>query len=166
MAAKFSQNWNKWIDKVLKGTHNHYSCYLPEKLGAVVTLILRLFYSGIKTDKSQTDLLQQLQDDAVIVYATKFRSYFEYLFYYIRYQKINLPYPQIGFDYSVYLWQPLSRLVRMFVAHFDFLIRKRTHPDPYGSGYIGQALLETPTHMEVAISGRPCWKTKPAFFRW
>jgi glycerol-3-phosphate O-acyltransferase len=142
MAAKFSQNWNKWIDKVLKGTHNHYSCYLPEKLGAVVTLILRLFYSGIKTDKSQTDLLQQLQDDAVIVYATKFRSYFEYLFYYIRYQKINLPYPQIGFDYSVYLWQPLSRLVRMFVAHFDFLIRKRTHPDPYGSGYIGQALLE------------------------
>ena len=142
MAAKFSQNWNKWINKVLKGTHNHYSCYLPEKLGVVITLILRLFYSGIKTDKSQTDLLQQLQDDAVIVYATKFRSYFEYLFYYIRYQKINLPYPQIGFDYSVYLWQPLSRLVRMFVAHFDFLIRKRTLPDPYGSGYIGQALLE------------------------
>jgi hypothetical protein len=37
MAAKFSQNWNKWINKVLKGTHNHYSCYLPEKLGVVVT---------------------------------------------------------------------------------------------------------------------------------
>ena len=142
MAAKFSQNWNKWIDKVLKGTHNHYSCYLPKKLGAVVTLILKLFYSGIKTDKGQTDLLQQLQDDAVIVYATKFKSYFEYLFYYIRYQKLNLPYPQIGFDYSVFLWQPLSRLVRMFVAHFDFFIRKRTLPDPYGSGYIGQALLE------------------------
>jgi len=142
MAAKFSQNWNKWIYKVLKGTHNHYSCYLPKTLGVVVTLILRLFYSGIKTDKGQTDVLQQLQDDAVIVYATKFKSYFEYLFYYIRYQKINLPYPQIGFDYSVFLWQPLSRLIRMFVAHFDFFVRRRTLPDPYESGYIGQALLE------------------------
>jgi hypothetical protein len=49
VAAKFSQNWNKWIDKVLKGTHNHYSCYLPKKLGVIATLILKLFYSGIKT---------------------------------------------------------------------------------------------------------------------
>jgi len=142
VAAKFSQNWNKWIDKVLKGTHNHYSCYLPKKLGVVATLILKLFYSGIKTDKGQTDLLQQLQDDAVIVYATKFKSYFEYLFYYIRYQQVNLPYPQIGFDYRVYLWQPLSRLIKMFVAQFDFFIHKRILPNPYKSGYIGQALLE------------------------
>jgi glycerol-3-phosphate O-acyltransferase len=142
VAAKFSQNWNKWINKVLRGTHNHYSCYLPKKVGVVATLTLKLFYSGIKTDKGQTDLLKQLQDDAVIVYATKFKSYFEYLFYYIRYQQINLPYPQIGFDYRVYLWQPLSRLIKILVAHFDFFIHKRTLPDPYKSGYIGQALLE------------------------
>jgi glycerol-3-phosphate O-acyltransferase len=142
MATKFSRNWHKWIDKALKGTHNHYSCSLPKKLGVVATLILKLFYSGIKTDKSQTDLLQPLEDDAVIVYATKFKSYFEYLFYYTRYQQLNLLYPQIGFDYKVYLWQPLSRLIKMLVAHVDFFIHKRTFPDPYKSGYIGQSLLE------------------------
>jgi glycerol-3-phosphate O-acyltransferase len=142
MATKFSQKWNKWINKVLEGTHNHYSCFLPKNLGVIAALILKLFYSGIKTDKAQTNLLQQLEDDAVIVYATKFKSYFEYLFYYIRYQQSNLPYPQIGFDYRVYLWQPLSRLIKMFVAHVDFFIRKRALPDPYKSGYIGQTLLE------------------------
>jgi len=143
MAAKFSQKWNRLIGKILKGTHNHYSCTLPKKLGMFSSLILKLFYSGIKTDKGQTDLLQHLEDDAVIVYATKFKSYFEYLFYYTRYQQIDLPYPQIGFYYRIYFWQPLSRLLKMLVAHIDYFIHKRTFPNPYKSGYIQEALLES-----------------------
>ena len=142
MAAKFSQKWNRSIGKMLNGTHDHYSCALPNKLGMFTSLILKLFYSGIKTDKGQTDLLQKLEDDAVIVYATKFKSYFEYLFYYTRYQQIDLPYPQIGFYYKIYFWQPLSRLIKMLVAHIDYFIHKRRFPNPYKSGYIRQALLE------------------------
>ena len=142
MAVKFSQKWNRSIGKILEGTHNHYSCSLPKKLGIFSSLILKLFYSGIKTDKGQTDILKKLEDDAVIVYATKFRSYFEYLFYYTRYQQIGLPYPQIGFYYNIYFWQPLSRLLKMLVAHIDYFIHKRTFPNPYKSGYIRQALLE------------------------
>ncbi len=142
MAAKFSQKWNRSIGKMLKGTHNHYSCALPKKLGMFSSLILKLFYSGIKTDKGQTEVLQKLEGDAVIVYATKFKSYFEYLFYYSRYQQIDLPYPQIGFDYRVYFWQPLSRLLKILVAHIDYFIHKRRLPNPYNSGYIRQALLE------------------------
>lgn len=142
MAVKFSQKWNRLIGKMLKGTHNHYSCALPKKLGMFSMLILKLFYSGIKTDKGQTDLLQKLEDDAVIVYATKFKSYFEYLFYYTRYQQIDLPHPQIGFDYRIYFWQPLSRLLRMLVAHIDYFVHKRSFPNPYKSGYFRQALLE------------------------
>jgi glycerol-3-phosphate O-acyltransferase len=142
MTAKFSQKWNRSIGKLLNGTHNHYSCTLPKTLGTFASLILKLFYSGIGTDKGQTDLLQQLQDGAVIVYASKFKSDFEYLFYYTRYQQINLPYPQIGFDYRIYFWQPLSCLLKMLVAHVDYFIHKRTLPNPYKSGYIRQALLE------------------------
>ncbi len=154
MAAKFSRKWNRSIGKMLKGTHDHYSCALPKKLGMFSSLLLKLFYSGIKTDKSQTDLLQQLEDDAVIVYATKFRSYFEYLFYYTRYQQINLPYPQIGFDYRIYFWQPLSRLLKMVVAHIDYFIHKRTFPNPYKSGYIRQALLENKAGFLSLVSKR------------
>jgi glycerol-3-phosphate O-acyltransferase len=117
MAAKNSRNSSNWIHRVLKGTHNHYSCYLPDKLGKLPSLILRLFYSGIKTTNDQIAVLQQIEDDAIVVYASKFRSYFEYLLYYSRYQKNNLPYPQIGFYYQVYFWQPLSRLIKMMLAH-------------------------------------------------
>ena len=141
-AAKHSRSSSNWFHRVLNGTHNHYSCYLPEKLGWLPSFILKLFYSGIKTHRDQTTVLEQIEDDGVIVYATKFKSHFEYLFYYSRYQQNNLPYPQIGFDYQVYFWQSISRLIKMILAHLDYFIHKRTFPSPYKSGYIAQSLIE------------------------
>ena len=152
MAAKDSRKSSNWIRRALNGTHNHYSCYLPDKLGRLPSLILRLFYSGIRTTKDQIAVLQQIEDDAIVVYATKFRSYFEYLFYYSRYQKDNLPYPQIGFYYQVYFWQPVSRLIKMMLAHIDYFIHNRTFPDPYKSGYIAQTLLAGKAGMLSLVS--------------
>ena len=65
MAAKHGQKSGNWKNRLLDGTHNHYSCYLPDSPGKVASLLLRLFYSGIKTDKDQTAVLQQLEEDAV-----------------------------------------------------------------------------------------------------
>jgi len=152
MAAKESRNFNSWIQRVLDGTYDHYSCYLPEKIGRLPSLILRLFYSGIKTAEDQIAVLKQIEDDAIVVYASKFKSYFEYLFYYSRYQKHNLPYPQIGFDYQVYFWQPLSRLIKMMLAHIDYFIRKRRFPSPYNSDYIARTLADGTAGMLSLVS--------------
>jgi glycerol-3-phosphate O-acyltransferase len=142
MAAKLSQKLSTRISRALNGTHNHYSCYLPPRLGTLSSLILNLFYSGIKISKDQTAILQQIETDAIIVYATKYSSLFEFLFYFSRYQKLKLPFPQIGFDYQIYAWQPLSRILKMMLAHIDHFIHERSFPHPYQSGYIAQALLE------------------------
>jgi len=152
MAAKESRNFNSWIQRVLDGTYDHYSCYLPDKIGRLPSLILRLFYSGIKTAEDQIAVLKQIEDDAIVVYASKFKSYFEYLFYYSRYQKSDLPYPQIGFDYQVYFWQPLSRLIKMMLAHIDYFIRRRTFPNPYNSGYIARTLADGTAGMLSLVS--------------
>ena len=127
--------------KILQGTHDHYSLMLPNDTGGLTGLLLRLFYSGIKLDKEQTETIRQLDKNAIVVYVSKYKSYFEYLFYYSRYRRKNLPYPQIGFDYKVYLWQPLSRLLRIFLARLDFLIRHQSLPDPYARGILKQELI-------------------------
>ena len=152
MASKHSRNSSNWIHRALNGTHNHYSCYLPDNIGKLPSLILRLFYSGIKTTKDQIAVLEQIEDDAIVVYATKFKSYFEYLFYYSRYQKNKLLYPQIGFDYQIYFWQPISRLIKMLLAHIDYFIRNRRFPSPYKSGYIAQSLIEGKAGMLSLVS--------------
>ena len=153
MGVKLGQKLSARIAKVLDGTHNHYSCYLPRSPGSLASLILNLFYSGIKVSKDQTEILEQIEADAVVVYATKYKSRFEFLFYYTRYQKLNLPRPQIGFDYQIYAWQPLSRIIKMMLAHIDYFIHRRSFPNPYKSGYIAQTLLENKAGL-LSLVGR------------
>ena len=131
----------RWINKLLQGTHDHYTCFLPRDIGRFSNLILKLFYSGIKLDNEQIEILEQLGKDAVVVYVNKFQSNFKYLFYYNRYRQKNLPFPQIGFDYKVYLWQPVSRILRILFARMDYFLRHRSLPNPYDRGYLRQELL-------------------------
>jgi glycerol-3-phosphate O-acyltransferase len=135
------RKFTRWIDKVLDGTHDHYCCFLPQNIGRLAGLILKLFYSGILVDPGQIEILRRLERNAIVVYAAKFKSRFEYLFYYSRYRQKRLPYPQIGFDYRVLLWQPVSRLLKIGLAHLDFFLRHQESPDPYVRGYLKQALL-------------------------
>ncbi len=131
----------RWVNQFLRGSYDHYTCLLPDKIGSFSNLLLKLFYSGIKVDKQQTEILQQLEENAIVVYVNKFRSLFEYLFYYNRYRQEHLPYPQLGFDYKVFLWQPVSRLLRIFLAKLDFMLRYQSLPDPYDRGYLKQELI-------------------------
>ena len=130
-----------WISKLIQGTYDHYTCLLPENIGHFSNLLLKLFYSGIKIESEQTEKIRQLDKNAVVVYVTKFKSNFDYLFYYNRYRQEHLPLPQIGFDYNVYLWQPLSRYLRASIARIDHFIRAKSLPDPYERGYIRQELI-------------------------
>jgi len=118
-------------DSALQNTHDHYLCQLPENIGFLPTFILKLFYSGITLSKEQAAKLKELHKDGIIVYTTKYKSYFHYLFYYTRYKQEGLPSPQIGFDYQFIIWQPISRLFRILLAHFDYIVRNLALPDPY-----------------------------------
>lgn len=127
-------------NKFLLGTHNHFSCFLPGELGFAPQTLFKLFFSGISVDKDQTAVLNSIPDDAIVVYAIKYKSYFEYFFYYSRYKQQNLPFPQIGFDYHVFSIQPLLRILRMMASAFDYVWKNKKFPDPYESDYIRQEL--------------------------
>ncbi|UCD80478.1 MAG: 1-acyl-sn-glycerol-3-phosphate acyltransferase [Desulfobacterales bacterium] len=131
-----------WFSRLLGGSYDHYTCLLPEDIGRFTSLLLKLFYSGIKVDKAQLETIRQLEKDAIIIFVTKFKNYFEYLFYYSRYRQQHLPFPQIGFDYKVYLCQPASRLLKIFLARLGFFFRYQALPDPYTRGYIKQELID------------------------
>ncbi len=133
--------FHRWIDALLKGTHHHFFCFVPERPGYFSSLFLRLFFSGIKTDKEQINQIKALPDDAVIVYTTPYKSYFEFFYFFTRYQQEKLPFPQLGFDYRFLSIQPVTRIFRAFFAHVDYLLRFRKRLNPYESGYVKEALL-------------------------
>ena len=106
----------KWINRFLEGTHNHFSCFFPGNSG-FSSSILKLFFSGVKVRKNQSLTIEEIPENAIIVYATKHKSKFDYLFYHTRYKLYGLPYPEIGFDYKVILWQPVARIFK--ISSFD-----------------------------------------------
>jgi len=140
--VKITSTIRSWIDSALKDTHNHYSWFLPEKIGLLASFFLNLFYSGIKLKRNQRIELNQIPKDAIIVYINKFKSNFEYLFYYTRYKQEKLRFPEIGLEYRIFIWQPFSRILQIFFSHLDYFFQNRSLPDPYTSGYIRQELIK------------------------
>jgi glycerol-3-phosphate O-acyltransferase len=98
--------------------------------------ILRRLFSGIRLNEDIKATIGELPEDAVVVYASKYKSYFEFLCYYTRYMQANLPYPQLGLDCSVRIWQPVGRLVRIVADQLRFFVRHLSFKDPYRAGFI------------------------------
>lgn len=124
------------LEKLLKDTGNLFTCRLPERTGIFSMFILRRLFSGIAVNEEIRTVVENLPENAVVVYASKTKSYFEFLCYYTRYMQAKLPYPQLGFDCSVRMGQPLWRLVRIIIAQTRFFMRHFSFRDPYRSGFI------------------------------
>ncbi len=129
-----------WLDVFLRGHHDHYACRLPRNWGFLSSWILKSLFSHVSTNPTQTVFLKTLRDKGIIVYVSKYKSNFKYLFYHIRYKAEGIPFPQVGFDYRVWLWQSFSRLIRIALAHIDYYCRYKTLPNPYTSGFFKREL--------------------------
>lgn len=131
----------KWINRILRDSHNYFTCHLPGSISFFSSNTLKLFFSGIKIDPDQLNALKNIPENAIVIYAAKFKSHFEFLFSYTRYRENKLPFPEIGFDYKVFIWQPVPRILRTLLSYLDYFFQNKSFPDPYKSGYIREELL-------------------------
>ena len=131
----------KWINRILQDSHNHFTCHLPGNISFFSSNTLKLFFSGIKIDSDQLNGLKNIPENAIVIYAAKFKSHFEFLFSYTRYSENKLPFPEIGFDYKVFIWQPIPRILRTLLSYLDYFFQNKSFPNPYKSGYIREELL-------------------------
>ncbi len=130
----------KVVDRILNNSHQHYFQYFPSPTGIMSFIFLKRFFTGIVMDEEQTQIIRELPKDAILVYLTKHKSQFEYLFYHTRYQQINLPVPEFTFNYKIKIWQNLTRWIKIIVARIDNLICNRSWPNPYKTGYFKDQL--------------------------
>lgn len=128
------------LDRLLQHTHHHYRCFFPANKNSLFHLFSRFLFSGARFDPDQLQMLRELPEDAIIVYVSKYKSYFEYLFYHTRYLQEGLPAPEIGFDHKFLLMQPVLRIFRILLAHIRYFSRYFSSPNPYTGGYIREEL--------------------------
>jgi len=127
-------------DRFLQGTYDHHRCFLPKRCGGLQSLFFRWLFAGIRLDERQAQVIRDLPPDAIVVYAHKYKSYFDFLFYHTRYCQLGLPVPEVGFDYFFLILQPISRFFRIIVAQTLYLFRNLSFRSPYLTGYIEREL--------------------------
>ena len=135
------QKVRRWMDRLLKNSHDHFFCFLPSPTGNLSAFFLDRLLSGVFMGVEQADIVKNVPDDAIIVYTTKYKSRFDFLFAHTRYRQLRLPQPQLAFDTDIYLWQPLSRVFRVCLSFINELVRHRRIPNPYRGDYYRRALL-------------------------
>ena len=149
--------FRRWINRVLQGSHQHYPSVLPGRLSRLMSLALKLFYSGIRLEAHQARVLQDLPADAIVVFTTRFRCAFAFLFAYSRYASLGLPFPTIGLGCRWFVWQPLMRMIRILVACADSLWQFRRVPDPMADGFVENELRQGRAGFLTLIEKRRFW---------
>jgi glycerol-3-phosphate O-acyltransferase len=130
-----------WIQRLLKGTYHHFLFFLEAKHG-FVPWVLERFFNDVQLNREQQQVLRRLPSDAILVYTTKFRSYFEYLFYHTRYRQENLPVPELALGFRPWLFQPVSRILRSILAHTDWFFSYWSRLDPYENDFLAPELIK------------------------
>jgi glycerol-3-phosphate O-acyltransferase len=108
-------------------------------------IILKLFFINIEIPHTYTKSIQDLEKKGIVILVNKYKSYFEYLFYHLRYQNEGILHPGIGFDYRFFLWQPVFRFFKILLCIADHFFKHFSLQNPYKSGFIQEKLISGET---------------------
>jgi len=133
--------WKSWLVKIFSGREYHYYGYLPARPGFLLRYTLDRAFAKINVNPRQLERLQELGKQGVVVYALKYRSHLDFLFFNRRYRETVAPVPEFAFDLNLWIWQPLSHLIQIITAAVNSFTRKHQWPNPYRDGYF-KTLLE------------------------
>ena len=138
-----------WMGRILSrlagwlGGHEfHYAGYLPSRPGFLLRYTLDPFFRRVTVHPRHLDRLRDLASQGAVVYALKYRSHLDFLFFNRRYQKLGVVAPEVAFDLNLWMWQPFSHLVQIISAAVNYFTRRRSWPNPFQDDYFLNTMRE------------------------
>ncbi len=128
------------INHMLDNSKDFFLCYYPGDTGYIIQKLIRLLINKINFDEHNIEKIKNIDSDSIIVYASKNKRVFDFLYYHTKLKSMNLPYPQIGFDFRFFLLLPVKRLFQVFICHVDHFLHHYSFKDAYTTGYATKEL--------------------------
>ncbi len=139
---KLKQIYLKCINHILGTSREYYTCLYPGNTGRLTSFILNKIFSKIRLDGRTTEKLNELNETGIIVYAGKYKSLIDFLYFHTILKNTALPYPEICFNISFFFLLPVKRVFQIIIFQMDNFIRFFHLKNPYTSGYINIELLK------------------------
>ena len=147
-------------DNLVHNTIDNFSCNLPTNLGVTVPTAFKLLSSRIDMDEEQINKIKQIPESSIVVYASKYRNYAGFFYFYSKFKNTKLPRPTMGLEHNVYLLQPVSKMYKMIVSNTKFFFKNFTLPNPYKNGYVKDQLVVNGKTAFISLVG------SKSFYNW
>ncbi|MFH2058082.1 MAG: 1-acyl-sn-glycerol-3-phosphate acyltransferase [Pseudomonadota bacterium] len=127
--------FRKYIDCILENSNDWFLCFYPGNSGLFIKILIRRLVSKLNFDDHNIEKIKQIDKDAIVVYASKNKRMLDFLYYHTKLKSLDLPYPQIAFDFKFFFLLPVKRLLQIFICHLNHFLHHFELKDPYTSGY-------------------------------
>lgn len=137
---------------------SHYPSVLDHKPSFFINWVLYTLFKHVQFSQDMAENLRQMHRQGSVVYSIKYRGLLDYLLYHYRFRSSRLPYPKICFDMNVSMFLPLSSLFKLIKFQLLYLIKHRSFPNPFKTGFYKKAI-------EEGISSLVCLLDPKGFLR-
>jgi glycerol-3-phosphate O-acyltransferase len=124
----------KYIDCLLGDTLDYYTSIYPGNKSYIIKKIMTRLVKKIPFDDHNLDKIKNIEQESIVVFASKNKRIFDFLYFHTKLKPLDLPFPEIGFDFSFFFILPLKRVVRILLSHLDYFLHHFHVKDLYTSG--------------------------------
>ena len=128
------------IEYMLGNNYDYFLCFYPGNSGFFVKKLIKRLVNKLNFDEYNIKKLQAIDKDSIVVYTSKNKRFLDFLYYHTKLKSLDLPYPQIGFDFRFFFLLPAKRLLQIFLCHFDYFLHHFKLKDAYSSNYLTKEL--------------------------
>ena len=128
------------IKYMLDNTYDHFLCYYPGNSGFFIKRLMKRLVNKLNFDAHNIKKIKEIDQESIVIYSSKDKRYLDFLYYHTKLKELDLPYPQIGFDFRFFFLLPVKQLFQFFLCHIDYFLHNFKLQDAYSSGYILKAL--------------------------
>lgn len=133
--------WRRKWQSLFSSQEYHYPGFLPSRPNFFLRHTLDRLFARVTLPERNIERLRQLGQHGIVVYALKYRSHLDFLFFNRRYRAVEVPCPEFAFDLNLWFWQPLSHLVQIISSTINYIFRRKSWPNPFFNGHF-QRLLQ------------------------
>ncbi len=138
---RFRARMRSMIECMLKNTHDYFLCFYPGNSGYFIRKLIQRLVNKLNFDEHNIEKIRALPKDSILVYACKNKRTLDFIYFHTKLKSLDLPYPQIGFDFRFFFLLPVKRLLRFFLSQADYFFHHFHFMDYYSTGYATKELI-------------------------
>jgi len=141
IVSKTRAKLRKSINCLLGDTPDYFTSLYPGHHSYIIRKIITRLVRKVPLDDHNLDKIKTIEPDSIIVFASKNKRIFDFLYFHTRLKALGLPFPELGFDFRFFFLLSVKRVCRIVLSHLDYFLHHFHVKDIYTSGFARRELI-------------------------